>query len=275
MNQVLINFFKKKTNQIEVMINQDNRTFNLEKYHELRVEIKKLKLILNIIDESDIRFQKNKHINQLMRLFKQAGKIRALDLLNVHVKSFNPIKISSTLQLEISKALKKEKLLFFKMKTNPINYKKIKKLISKKIKKIDSIADYPKTLKIKIKKDFKIWEKYNSKNRDKKSITVSKLHQARIHLKYWINYLKIFKQDFPKIQFVAMEDLSLKFGEWHDLIEFKKYLNQFLQNSIILKSSIDDALLIILKNQQQIELLEMEINKKIKMIDWVDDKIKK
>lgn len=271
MKQVIIHFFKKKIDKIELMINQDNRTFNLEKYHVLRVEIKKLKLILNIIDESGIQFQNEKHINQLMRLFKQAGKIRELDLLSVHLKSFNTIKKTSPLQLEINNELKKEKQLFFKMKNNPIDYKKIKKIVSKKIKKIDSIEDYSKTLKKEIKKDIEIWEKYNSKNRDKKSITVSKLHQARIHLKYWINYLKIFNQDLPKNQFVAIENLALKLGEWHDYIEFKKRLHQFLQNSIILKFSIDDALLILLKNQQQIELLEMEINKKIKAIDLVDD----
>ena len=271
MNQLLINFFKKKIHNIEEMINQDNRTFNLEKYHELRVEIKKLKLILNIIDASGIRIKNNKHLYQLMRLFKQSGKIRVLDLLNVHLKSFKTIKKSSPLQLEINNELKKEKQLFFKIKTNAINYKKIKKLVSEKIKKIQSTKAYSKALKNKLIKDFKIWEKYNSKNRDKKPLRVSNLHQARIHLKYWINYLKIFTQHIPDNQFVMMEDLALKLGEWHDHIEFKKHLNQFLENPIILKGSIDDTLLILLKNQNQIELLEMDINKKIKEIDWVDD----
>ncbi len=271
MNKVLINYFKKKIHNIEEMINQNNRAFNLEKYHHLRVEIKKLKLILNIIDASGIQFKNNKYLNQLMRLFKQAGKIRALDLLFVYLKTFKKIKKSTPLQLELNKELKKEKQLFFKMKTNPIDYKKIKKIVSKKIKKIDSIEAYSKTLKNEIKKDIKIWEKYNSKNRDKKSIKVSKLHQTRIHLKYWINYLKLFKQDLPEKYFLAMKNLALKLGEWHDHVEFKKQLFQFLQNTSIQKGSIQDVLLIILKNQQKIELLEIEINKKIKAIDLVDD----
>lgn len=275
MNQKLIEFSKKQLGRIEVIMNQDNRSFIIDQYHELRVEIKKLKLILNIINESGTRLKKNKHLNKLMCLFKQAGKIRELDLLNVHLKSFKTIKKTTPLQLEISKALKKEKLYFFKLKANSINYKKIKKPVSTKLKNLQSIKAYPKALKNKLIKDIKIWEKYNSKNSDKKSITISKLHQARIHLKYWINYSKIFKQELPKNQFVAMEDLALKLGEWHDHIEFKKHLNQFLENPIILKGSIDVTLLILLKNHNQIEFLEMEINKKIKEIDWVDDKNKK
>lgn len=275
MNQKLIEFSKKKLGRIEVIMNQYNRSFNIDQYHELRVEIKKLKLILNIIKESGTRFKNNKHLNQLMMLFKQAGKIRELDLLIVRLKSFKTIKKTTLLQLEISKALKKEKLYFFKLKANPINFKKIKKTVSAKIKNLQSIKAYPIALKNKLIKDIKIWEKYNSKNNAKNSITISKLHQTRIHLKYWINYLKIFKQDLPKNQFVAMEELALKLGEWHDYIEFKKHLNKFLQNPIILKGSIDDTLFILLKNQQQIELYEMEINKKIKEIDWINDIIKK
>lgn len=270
MNQKLIEFSKKQLGRIEVIMNQDNRTFNLEKYHELRVEIKKLKLILNILNESGIRFRNNKHLNQLMRLFKQAGKIRELYLLIVHLKSFKTIKKTTPLQLEISKALKKEKLYFFELKANPINYTKIKKTVSAKLKKLQSIKTYPKALKNKLIEDIKIWEKYNSKNRDKKSITVSKLHQARIHLKYLINYFKIFNTNITDNQILGMEDLATKLGDWHDLIEFKNHLYQFLQNPIILKGSIKNTILILLKNQQQIELLDMEINKKIKERDWVD-----
>ena len=271
MNQKLINFFKKQICRIEAIMTQDNRSFNIDKYHELRVELKKIKLIINIIDESGVRFQNKKHVNQLMRMFKQAGKIRELDLLKVHLKSFKAIKKTSALKLKINNTFKKEKQIFFKMKSIPIDYKKLKKVVSKKIKKIASIENYLKSLKRNIKQDFKNWKKLNLNQRNKKSISVSKLHEARIHLKYWINYLKIFNQHIPDNQFVALEGLALKLGEWHDLIEFKKYLNHWIENEFDKKDSIDDVLLVILKDQQQIEFLEMDINKKIKEIDWVDD----
>ena len=147
MNQKLIEFFKKQIGRIEVIMTQDNRNFNIDQYHELRVEIKKIKFILNILDESGIRFQNKKHIKTLMRVFKQAGKIRELNLLNLHFKSFKTIKKTKEFQLEINKALKKEKQIFFNMKVLPINYRKIKNLVSKKIKKIESIEDYVKRLK--------------------------------------------------------------------------------------------------------------------------------
>ena len=73
-------YLKKIRKNIIALLKKSPEKFEDEDYHKLRVEIKKLKAIAGFIEFSNKKFSKKKHLKPFIKVYKQAGKIRELQL---------------------------------------------------------------------------------------------------------------------------------------------------------------------------------------------------
>ena len=114
-------YLKKVRKNITALLKKSPVIFKDEDYHKLRVEIKKLKALAGFIQFSNKHFSQKKTLKPFLKVYKQAGKIRELQLEDAFLKKNNVQFIEHYLD-EMSKRIKKEK-------------KKFGSLISKKTRK--------------------------------------------------------------------------------------------------------------------------------------------
>ncbi len=248
---------------VETILQQKHQDFKPESIHELRIEFKKVNLILSIVKSSGYRLKKQKQINHLMQLFKQAGKIRELQLVILQL-NFWKEKYSISKPISILKAeLKMAKLAFIELNKISIKYKNIEHSIISSLEKYKQLHTFLPKMKSKINDAFEkmntmLLNKIEQQNRKK-----IELHKLRINIKKMVNYLKFSTEDIVNKQLDDLEMLNNQLGEWHDFVVLKSYALRFIKNNARTKSQFVDATLIIWENQKKIDGLERWLFAKI------------
>ncbi len=79
-------YLKKIRKNIISLLKKSPVKFDDEDYHKLRVEIKKLKALAGFIEFSNKKFSKKKTLKPFKKVYKQAGKIRELQLEDIFPK---------------------------------------------------------------------------------------------------------------------------------------------------------------------------------------------
>ena len=254
---------------IESILQEKKQDFKVENIHELRVELKKLNLLLSIIKTSGNRLKYKKQLNHLKQIFKQAGKIRELQLvilqLNFWKEKYSISKIISIKHDE----LKQAKLAFIKLNKVSIHYKQIEQEIISQLEKSKKNSAFLQKLQSKINYAFDEITKMKIDKEVQIDIKELALHKLRINTKKLVNYMKFFNDVENENQIDKLVELNNQLGEWHDLVVLKYHALEYIQNNPKTKKNTVDAASVIWENHQKINAFERLILAKINAIKQV------
>jgi CHAD domain-containing protein len=199
-------YFRKRINTVIREFSRPVSERTEETFHRLRVEIKKIKALYELINSCDKKFQKKKSVKVFKEVFDAAGKVRNLHIEENMVADFGLTKskqIISGLHRKQTKAIRKfEKVIG----------RKLIKQIQKNGKKSE---DFLKNIKEKeldeyFEKSFSKIEKLVSTPFDKR-----KLHNTRMQLKEFLYNLKLELASKDKL-INNLDNLQEAIGNWHD-----------------------------------------------------------
>jgi CHAD domain-containing protein len=235
-------YIKKRLVELFRILNQPQRCFKNETFHQLRLEIKKLKAYIELVQSTSS--YSLEVCKPLKNIFRIAGDIRNHQLSITKLLSIYPETINNY-KLSIYKKIKKLKDVFFKM-LNKISFKNIYSNYKKQLKycnaiSYNSVNHYINTLKSEIVYKFYIDQEKNES-----------LHAERILLKKYIyvqKFIKSQQNNLPKLI-----ELTEMLGNWHDNLIIETQLKKSIQSGKIvfnelevLKSGLDNIIKV--KNQ--------------------------
>ena len=226
-------YLKKIRKKILHLLKKSPGKFEDEDYHQLRVEIKKLKSVAGFLEFANEGFSKTKHLKPFSKIYKQAGKIRELQLEEAFLKKNDAQFIEHYLK-EMDKKIQKEKKKFGLLITKKIR-KKTKKAISKTAQVLRKTGEDDVIRFIK-----------NERSKIASLIVQLPVNPANAH-----QLRKILKEDFynrkrvdwPSENIEAENDLLLLLGKWHDCV----VLNNQIGTSVSKAETDPDELAQLLK----------------------------
>ncbi len=226
--KALVTYFKKRKSALNLILEKKPKSYAVETFHELRVEIKKMKALFELIVFCNKKFRLRKTYKRFRTIFKQAGNIRELQI----ESNFIEQQPNFTFLKKYPKQLKKYEAQELKKFFLLANKFSIKKLKEKQSVIIDFLAKTSKKKVIryrnKIKKEIK---KLIHKDAFKKN----EMHDFRKRLKVYQYNEKIFDADQSSKKNPTQTVLSDMLGEWHDyeviILHLKKTITFYKTNS--------------------------------------------
>lgn len=219
-------YIKKIRKNIIALLEKSPEKFEDKDYHKLRVEIKKLKAIAGFIEFSNKKFSKKKVLKPFIKVYKQSGKIRELQLEESFLKKNNSQFIEQYLS-DLAKRIEKERNKFASL---PV--KKTRRKTKKAIKGIEPFLQNTNEAE---SIEFILDERNKIAQLTRElPLKPANVHQLRKLLKEDFYNRKRMDQPSPKIK--AEDDFLELLGSWHDCV----VLNNQVGTSI-LKAEIDPA----------------------------------
>jgi CHAD domain-containing protein len=204
----LVKYFRKHVDAVKELIKKTDEQLTAEDFHQLRVEIKKIRAFAAMLKASTRKFNPGKIIKPLKKIFDQAGKVRQVQLAEEALQRHDP---NRTLQL-FPRALRlkeeEEKNDFFVVKNG------FKKEVKKTVSRIEPIIKKLSTQDI--KKYIKDTKKEIIHLLSKKSLGAKQVHALRKGLKKLYYNLKSLKLIDKNIAFKNGKALQEVMGQWHD-----------------------------------------------------------
>ncbi len=257
-NKALIyRFLKKRIKMLETLINTHQSHSNVKFFHLIRVEIKKIRSIIQMIDLYSNKTVSQKSTKPIDKIYKAAGKVRSMqiekELLDMKFQKYPLLDYHKRL----SSKLKNAKTAFNKTLTENIEWNKIKNKLYTQINHTN-FNDYKKYLKRKSKEIKEIISM--------KIIPEKKYHELRTMLKNLTYHLKMGYHKFSKTAIQEWIKISNLLGKWHDLVSLKKSLLKFVSKNI--KSSEENRQLIsvITNINAKSEKMIIKINSELKTL---------
>lgn len=211
---------------IDFLLGKPKRNFTPGTFHKLRIELKKLNAFLDLVNYCSKSFRKKETFKPFRQVFRQAGKVRELQLQEAMLKKYFPNNSIPEFKALLRKNRLKETRLFFSLIDQKMGTR-----IENKFIEIESFLP-----KIKSKKAAGYLDKVieTIKNLIKQStLQKEQLHELRKRLKT-LNYnrgslaLKGYGNQISK-----KDKLPGLLGDWHDLQVMINHLNKGLDNGRI------------------------------------------
>lgn len=259
--KALKTYLKTRKKALLSILEKPRKKYTPETFHQLRVEIKKLNALFDLIDSSSKKFRRKKMIAPFKTIFRQAGKVRDLQVEEAFFKKHTQDDQLVEYRAKLGKRQTKEKNRFFSL----IN-KKTAKLLKKKYKKLTpflSKTDREKAERYMLKKRKKI-----KKFLGQPDLAVEQLHELRKLLKiYYYNQMSLPIEQLNQ-KSSTKEPLTELLGKWNDGVVIIGHLQKTIEKAKINTEEI--ALLETLKikiaagnnvllNQIQLALPESEL----------------
>ena len=246
-------YFKTRKRAITLILEKAPDSYIVETFHELRVEIKRLKALFELIAFCSKKFKPRKTFKPFRIIFKEAGKIR---------------------ELQLEQTILEEQPDFHLLKKYP---NRLKKLETKKIKNFFSIANKRLINKLKVKYrkiicvltqiSKKKANRYKNKTRKeikklirKNTFKKKQIHDFRKRLKVYQYNEKIRSHSEQNRHFMYKDMLSDLIGEWHDfdvvILHLKKIITTLKKDS----NERNQLKIITIRMSLQRELLFQKIN---------------
>ncbi len=250
--QQILKYFQNQKNQFDLNFEPAFSIANEKAIHDMRVSIKRLRLIYRFLDfVSDKQFCTKKKSKLLVNVFKSAGPLRdaqiqlsILEELKEDLKSNYP-NLNEFLNIKLKEGIKK-----FREKGVTFNVNEIDQLFNFSEAVLKIIIDFPDLQQA--------FENYKN-NRQQKIQTLLKsaknkidFHQIRKRIKD-LTYLAEIQQiqiEKPNNEVIHLKQLGKKLGDWHDLEVFLNELNSIKSKQ---KKTGDDIEKIEVKLKQQQE----------------------
>jgi CHAD domain-containing protein len=219
-----LKYLRKIIKKINSLLKKPSGKFENEDYHKLRVEVKKLNALLDLIQFCFHNFNKKKYSGLFKKVFKQAGTVREIQLEESTLKNYPNFSIKYYLS-DLEKKVNKEKKIFAHL----VN----KKLIRKNKKLMCQLKPFINKI---LKKDsVKFLENERNKTTilmHQKPLKPEQVHKLRKRLK--VDFYNRKEFDGPNKNIAEEDNLLELLGKWHDC----RTLNNQLERAA-LKEEID------------------------------------
>lgn len=206
---------------IDFLLGKPKRNFTPGTFHKLRIELKKLNAFLDLVNYSSKDFRKKKIFKPFKQVFRQAGKVRELQLQEAMLKKYFPHNSIPGYKTLLRKSRLKQTRIFFLL-FDPKMFTQVKN----KFTEIDSFL--PK-IKAKTATTYLDSEIKKIKNLINKSpLQKEHLHELRKRLKTLSNNRSSLSMDERKDPVPKKDGLPRLLGDWHDLQVMIDHLNKGL-----------------------------------------------
>jgi CHAD domain-containing protein len=225
--KALQQYFKKRKSAITFLLEQQQESFTADTFHILRLELKKLKALFDLINSCFKNFKQKKITKPFQLIFSQAGKIRELQveeaLLEEHFGSDYVIQYRN----ELKKIAMEETKNFFLTATPSFAEKLQKKYI--KINTVLRKVNKKRTNRYMGKKRTEI-----EKLLHKKGLKNKQMHALRKRLKEYQFNQKIFNSNNKNKLLPDKNALPELLGEWHDYQMVIQHLKKAMKSGEII-----------------------------------------
>ncbi len=257
MKKSLYKYLKNRIEKIAIIIEKPRHNYNVETFHQLRVEIKKLHAAFALIKFGAVAFKLKKQFKPFQVIFKYAGKVRQIQIEQVVLLNYANKNELGIYRKNLRRKLLRSKNVFF----NKIEMK----LLIEKLNRIDL-----KTIPLNkiIKKEYLSFineqkQKIKTIIR-KKSLDDFQYHKLRKKLKqiYYVNQISKIKYEENGISL-----LTKQLGLWHDLSATR---NQLLKSKKDMELNIWETK----QAEKTVHGIELDIKKRILDINKTISKTK-
>jgi len=247
----LAKYFRKHVNAVKELTEKANEQFTAEDFHQLRVEIKKIRAFVVMLKSSAMKFNPNIVIKPIKKIFDQAGKVRQIQLEEEALKKYDP---DRTLQLF-------PHTLHLKEQEEKNNFAAIQHRFKKKIRRVvNHIVPVIKESNIHdIKKYIKDTKKELGDLLSKETLETKQVHELRKGLKKLYYNLKSLKLAYKSIVFKNGRTLQELMGQWHDTRVMARDFLKATRKRIIAPTETEE----ILKIASQLDAKSLQLYKKI------------
>jgi CHAD domain-containing protein len=206
---------------IMILLRKPVAQFGPKDFHSLRVDIKRIKALLFLVDASTKDFKKKKYYKPFRQLFRQAGKVRELQLQEAMLKKYGQAPALTTYFNQLDLELQHEQQKFFALPG-----KQMVKALNAKAKKVEALLG---DVKIQAVKDYLQDKRENIRN----LLATEKLKEKDVHLlrkriKELYYLQRIFKPDSNRLDIA--DDFQELLGKWHDCQVIRQDLIADAQN---------------------------------------------
>ena len=235
------------------LLKKPNEALTVADFHHLRVEIKKIRALIVMLNFSVKTFNSKKISKPIEKIFNQAGKVRMLQLEAAMIKKHDPKRQLKTYSRMLHEKEIQEKKIF------SVIHAEVKSTLKKNFRKIIQVTH-------------KIHEgqiiKYVSRKKNEiitltaqETLKTSQIHKLRKRLKRLYYNLKSLDQKDNIQTFKNCEALLDLMGKWHDSRVMNRHLMETADKHFIASSEIEHVLQIAGKLYSKSQILFREINK--------------
>jgi predicted RNase H-like nuclease (RuvC/YqgF family) len=253
--KTLIKYFEKRKSNIIALLEKPRSEYVPATFHELRVEIKKLNALLHLVEFCANAFERKKIFEPFKTIFRQAGKVRELQLEEAILKKHFSRHSLSDYRNDLKQQQHREQDEFFSMVND--------KFISRLEKKFHKIVPFLEEVNKK-KADRYLEERENTI----KELTVhdtlqsEQAHELRKQLKT-LNYnRKSLSGDKQSTAHLKSDTISELLGKWHDYQVMSGHLEKVISTGGVNQEEMKQLDSIKEKINSQSERIFKRINSK-------------
>lgn len=225
----ILQYYSKHKDIIEKNLLLSEDPENIEAIHNLRLSIKRLRVVMSLVNQ--IRNDSDKLINmqEINKLFKRAGNLRDMQIIDLHLKEFDIPELDPVLS-ELSQKIDRRRnkyesalAMFRKEHLDGIGSK-----LRQALQHVDHEQAYAEGITLLTILTNEIGYIFHESRQEKR------FHSIRRRLKD-INYLNnIFDEQLPvedslNIGVSRLRDLADLAGLWHDHLNMQKEINNFIR----------------------------------------------
>ncbi len=206
---------------IDFLLGKPKRNFSPGTFHKLRIELKKLNAFLKLVNSCSKDFKKMKIFKPFKQVFRQAGKVRELQLQEAMLKKYFPDNSIPEYKALLRKSRLDETRIFFLL-FDPKMFTQVKD-------KFDKIESFLPKIKTKPTTNYLESETEKIKNLiNKNPLKEEHLHELRKRLKTLSNNRSSLSLAETKVLISKKDALPKLLGDWHDLQVMIDHLNKGL-----------------------------------------------
>jgi CHAD domain-containing protein len=254
--KTLTKYLKKRKDVIGILLRKPSSKYTSNTFHKLRVEIKKLNSIFDLIKFCSTNFKRKTTYQPFKLIFRKAGKVRELQIENAMLKNYFENKVIKDYRKSLKKLRLKAEEDFFLL----VN----KKLIDRLNKKHCTIN--PHLGQIDKKKINTYLEKKENQIHEllgQEIIQTGQIHKLRKQLKI-LNYNRAIVDKEKQDEDLLKQDLLPELlGKWHDCQVFIKHLKKALNRGKLSQTEVKKLKIIQSKIVYESNILFNEIKNTI------------
>lgn len=207
--KALKKYLEKREAAITALLQKDILAYDARTVHTLRVEIKKMKAFLHLVNYASGDFSLKKIFKPFKAIFRQAGKLRELQVEEAMLKKYTFNRLPTEYRKDLKKQRSEEQRDFYSILSSKLT-RRVKKNCRKLVPLVSEV-------------DRKAVSRYLKRKQKKieKLVTKNTLQAAELHrLRRWLKELEYSRNSVgikgPKSRSVKANNLPILLGKWHD-----------------------------------------------------------
>jgi CHAD domain-containing protein len=207
--KALKKYLKKRRVAINFLLEKPAQSYSPSTFHKLRIEIKKLDALFELLDFCSKNFKRRKNFKPFKLIFRQAGKVRELQVEEAMLKKYFPADFLAGYRANLKEVRLKERQIFFSM----VN-RKFTARLKKNFRVITPFATEANKKKVNSYLE-------NKRRKIKKLLGQSRLQPEHLHalrkeLKTFLYIRQGLNLKIRDNRFSKKDVLPGLVGEWHD-----------------------------------------------------------